>query len=748
MADEDLVKLFVSVGIAEGKAAETGKNKALSNTLKELIYEAGVEGGCDRDVGILLYTLATKPLKHARHRKALLKAIVDKKIVKQLTFNHAMTFLNKLGDADLNNEEFEREIGVGVEIGPDEVRKVVKETLEEHKANLNKGVLLSTLKQKLRFADTKLVHTIFEEELKAFSATVPAPAPAPKKVEKKAPEEDHITLSEAVTFPAPHENTQIRTEILEKHLKETGGKVYTRFPPEPNGYLHIGHAKAMNLSFGYAKRMGGNCYLRFDDTNPEAESIEYIESIKDNVRWMGFEPWKITFASDYFQELYDLAVDLIKRGKAYVCHETKEEMAIGREKGIESKWRNRPIEESLKLFDDMRKGKFKPGEAVLRMKGDMKSPNPCMRDMVAYRIKFVAHPHVGEKWCVYPSYDFTHCINDSLENITHSLCTLEFQPRRETYNWLLDALEIYRPPQIEYSRLNISNTLLSKRRLIKLVEGGYVKGWDDPRMPTINGFRRRGYRPQAINNFCEIIGITKSQTRLSIDLLEHCCRQDLESFATRAMAVLHPLRVVITNYPEGTVETLTVPNHPMDPSKGTHEVPFSRVVYIERSDFREVDEPDYFGLAPNKEVGLRHAFNITCKEVIKNDKGEIVELRAEVDKEKKRKPKGHIHWVAEPAPGKNPATVEIRLFSPLFKSEDPASLEDWLGDLNPNSIEVIENAFVDPCAASATQGTWFQFERVGFFVLDKDTTPEKQVWNRTVSLKDTFAKIQKKKGNH
>lgn len=744
--DEELISLFTAVGIAEGKAKETLKNKVLSKTLHDLIVEAGVEKGADKSIGILLYNLATKPLDTdaQKHRPTFLKYIVDKKI-KALNFPHAFAYLNKAGSADLNVEEFEKESGIGVEVTKEEVLAEVKRLIEENKDKLNKNALLSTLRTKLKFADPKLLNDVFNEEFKVASANAPAPAPAPKKVEKK--EEDHITLSEAVHFPAPTENKQLKPEILENHLKATGGKIYTRFPPEPNGYLHLGHAKAMNLSFGYAKRMGGNCYLRFDDTNPEAESIEYIESIKDNVKWMGFEPWKITFASDYFQELYDFAVDLIKRGKAYVCHETKEQMAEGRDNCRESPWRNRPIEESLKLFEDMKKGKIEAGKAVLRMKGDMKSPNPCMRDMVAYRIKFVPHPHIGDKWCIYPSYDFTHCINDSLENITHSLCTLEFQIRRETYNWLLDALEIYRPPQIEYSRLNLTYTVLSKRKLIKLVDGGYVKGWDDPRMPTINGIRRRGYRPQALNNFCEIIGITRSKTTHDIGLLEHCCRQDLESYALRTMVVLHPLKVVLTNYPEGEVESITVPNHPTEKSRGERTATFSRVIYIERSDFREKDEADYFGLAPNKEVGLRYSYNIKCTAVIKNNEGEIVELHAEVDKTKANKPKGHIHWVAEPAPGKAPMNVEVRLFSNLFKSADPGSIvENWLDDLNPNSLEVIPGALADASLAVAKLGDHFQFERVGFFYVDPDTTPEKQVWNRTVTLKDTYAKIQQKKG--
>jgi len=496
----------------------------------------------------------------------------------------------------------------------------------------------------------------------------------------------------------------------------------------------------MHLNFGYAKKMGGVCYLRFDDTNPEKEDMEYFNSIIDNVKWMGWEPWKITYSSHYFPKLYELAVELIKRDKAFVCHETKEQMQAGRRvegqlEGRPSPWRNRPIEESLRLFEDMKKGKFAEGEAVLRMKGDMSSPNPNMRDLVAYRIKYVPHPIAGNEWCIYPSYDFTHCLIDSLEDITHSLCTLEFESRHESYNWLIDQLSLYRPVVWEYSRLNLTHTVLSKRKLIFLVKNGYVRGWDDPRMSTIYAFRRKGYTAEAINMFAEKIGVTRAPNMIPFSLLEQCCRLDLDPKVPRAMVVLRPLRVVLTNVTD--TEEVTVPNQPPNyKDKGTHKVPLTRVVYIERTDFRTQDEKGYYGLAPGKQVLLKYAHNITCTDVVYDANNEVVEIKATLDRGSTTKVKGVLHWVAEGS-----HKVEIRLYDHLFKSENINDLGDnWVQDINPNSLEVIEGAMADVSLNNAAVGDKFQFERQGFFVVDKDSTPEKKVFNRTVTLKESKEK--------
>ncbi|CAI7898627.1 unnamed protein product, partial [Closterium sp. NIES-53] len=454
----------------------------------------------------------------------------------------------------------------------------------------------------------------------------------------------------------------------------------------------------------------------YDDTNPEAEKQEYIDHIEEIVSWLGWKPFKITYSSDYFQELYDLAVQLIKSGHAYVDHQTAEEIKQYREKHLESPWRNRPVEESLKLFDDMRRGLVEEGAATLRMKQDMRNENPNMWDLIAYRIKFTPHPHVGDKWCIYPSYDYTHCIIDSLENITHSLCTLEFETRRASYYWLLEALGLYHPYVWEYARLNITHTMLSKRKLNRLVTDHHVNGWDDPRLMTLSGLRRRGAHPAAINAFCRAVGITRNENVIRVELLEHFMRDHLNRTAPRSLVVLKPLKVVITNVGEEEVEMVEGKRWP-DAKEGdpeaTYKLPFSRVVYIEQSDFRVKDSKDYYGLAPNKSVMLRYAYPIKCTEVIYEEDGTTVkELRAECDRAKSTKPKGVIHWVAEPKPGQAPLTVTIRLINKLFLSENPNELEDWLGDLNPESMEEIEGALAEPSLAGKPAGSPFQFERL------------------------------------
>ncbi len=531
-----------------------------------------------------------------------------------------------------------------------------------------------------------------------------------------------------------------------------GGRVHTRFPPEPNGYLHIGHAKSICLNFGIAQEYGGKCNLRFDDSNPTKEKTEYVDSIIEDVRWLGFD-WedRLYYASDYFDKLYEFAVQLIKKGKAYVCDLSPDEIRRYRgtltEPGIDSPYRNRSIEENLELFEQMKQGKFPEGSRTLRAKIDMASPNLNMRDPVIYRILYAYHHRTGNKWCIYPMYDFTHCISDSLEGITHSLCTLEFEDHRPLYDWFLIELGLYRPQQIEFARLNLNYTVMSKRKLLKLVEEKFVDGWDDPRMPTISGLRRRGYTPRSIRNFAERIGVAKSDNVVDISLLEYCIREDLNKIAHRAMVVLNPLKVVIENYPEGQIEEIDAVNNPEDPSYGTRKVPFSREVYIEREDFMEDPPKNFYRLAPGREVRLRYAYLIKCKEVIKDDDGNIIELRCTYDPLTKggsapdgRKVKGIIHWVSV----KHCYDAELRLYDHLFNKENPEEEQDFTMAINPNSLKIL-NAKIEPFLINAKPGEKFQFERIGYFCVDtKYSSPGKPIFNRTVTLKDTWAKIKDK----
>jgi glutaminyl-tRNA synthetase len=533
------------------------------------------------------------------------------------------------------------------------------------------------------------------------------------------------------------------------------GRVHTRFPPEPNGYLHIGHAKSICMNFGLAKEFGGKCNLRFDDTNPSKEETEYVESIIEDVRWLGFD-WedRLFYASDYFDQLFEWAVQLIKAGKAYVCDLSADEMREYRgtltEPGRESPDRNRSIEENLELFERMRAGEFPDGSRTLRAKIDMVSPNLNLRDPVMYRIVHAEHHRSGNKWCIYPMYDFTHGQSDSIEGITHSICTLEFEDHRPLYDWYIEQLGIYHPRQIEFARLNLDYTVLSKRKLLTLVQKGYVSGWDDPRMPTISGIRRRGYTPEAIRNFCERIGVAKFNGIIEYSLLEHFVREDLNKTSLRAMAVLRPLKVVIDNYPEGQVEELEAINNPEDPSAGTRKVPFSRVLYIEQDDFREVPPKQYYRLSPGREVRLRYAYFVTCSGVVKDPAtGQIIELHCTYDPASKggnspdgRKVKSTIHWVS----AAHAVEAEVRLYDKLFACENPNDESDgqeWTSHLNPDSLEVIPDAKIEPGLAAAPPGNRYQFERLGYFTVDKDSTPAKRVFNRTVQLRDTWAKIEK-----
>jgi glutaminyl-tRNA synthetase len=551
-------------------------------------------------------------------------------------------------------------------------------------------------------------------------------------------------------------------EIIVDDLRtgKYAGRVQTRFPPEPNGYLHIGHAKSICLNFGLAQQYGGKCNLRFDDTNPTKEDIEYINSIMADVRWLGFEWDGLYYASDYFEQLYQWAEQLIQAGKAYVCDLSAEEVRLSRgkpaEPGKPSPYRDRPVEENLDLFRRMRAGEFPDGSRTLRARVDippyptMGHPNFNLRDPVMYRILHASHPHVGDQWCIYPMYDWAHGQSDSIEQVTHSICTLEFEVHRPLYDWFLDQLGIYHPQQIEFARLNLTYTVLSKRKLIELVREGHVRGWDDPRMPSIAGIRRRGYTPQAIRNFCRDIGVAKFNSTIDLARLEHAVREDLNRHAPRVMAVLRPLRVVLTNYPEGKVEELDAVNNPEDESAGTRKVPFSRVLYIEQDDFREAPPKQFFRLAPGREVRLRWAYFIKCNEVVKDPKtGEVIELRCTYDPATRggnapdgRKVKATIHWVS----AAHALPAEVRLYDTLFSKPDPEDVpegESYLANLNPKSLEVIKSCFVEPSAKDAPAGNRYQFERLGYFCVDPDSTPGGLVFNRTVTLVDTWAKIEK-----
>jgi len=533
-----------------------------------------------------------------------------------------------------------------------------------------------------------------------------------------------------------------------------GSRVHTRFPPEPNGYLHIGHAKSIVLNFGIAEECGGKCNLRFDDTNPTKEEVEYVESIMRDVRWLGFD-WedRLFYASDYFAQLYEWAVKLIKKGKAYVCDLSADEVREYRgtltQPGRESSYRNRSVDESLDLFARMRAGEFPDGARTLRAKIDMSSGNLNMRDPVLYRILHESHHRTGDSWCIYPMYDFAHGQCDSIEGITHSICTLEFQDHRPLYDWFLDELEVYHPQQIEFARLNLSFTLLSKRKLLRLVKEGHVNGWDDPRMPTLSGLRRRGYTPEAIRDFCELIGVAKNDSIVDIALLEHCQRQDLNKHAARVMGVLRPLKLIIDNYPEGQVEEVEAINNPEDPSMGTRKVPFSRVLYIEQDDFREQPPPKFYRLAPGREVRLRYAYFIRCEYAITDENGEVIELHCTYDPATRggdapdgRKVKSTIHWVS----ASHALPVEVRLYDRLFTKEDPDDAPeggDFTDNLNPDSLVTLPVCYVEPGLSGALAGSIYQFERQGYFCVDPDTTQDRLVFNRTISLKDTWSKIEK-----
>ncbi|KAG6484539.1 hypothetical protein ZIOFF_053058 [Zingiber officinale] len=739
----DPLSLFLSIGLNQRTAENALVNRKVTASLTAVIKE-----------------VATKcPANALIHRPTLVRYIVSSKIKNQVQLDAALAFLSSIEPETFKLNEFEEACGVGVDISSEEIESSVNAVVEENmnsileqRHRINVGNLCGQVRKHHLWADARIVKELIDQKLRVILGEKTAEddkeplkkKEQPVKVEEKA--SDAIACAPSVEeevnpfliFPEPAENFKVHTQIffsngdiwrayntkenLERHLKFTGGKVFTRFPPEPNGYLHIGHAKALFIDFGLAKDRGGSCYLRFDDTNPEAEKKEYMDHNQEIIQWMGWQPFKVTHTSDYFQELYDLAVELIRRGLAYVDHQTPEEVKEYREKKMNSPWRDRPIAESLKLFKDMKRGLIEEGKATLRLKQDMQSHNKNMYDLIAYRIKFVHHPQVGDKWCIYPSYDYSHCIVDSLENVTHSLCSLEFGIRRPSYYWLLVALGLYQPYVWEYSRLNVTNTVMSKRKLKRLVTEKWVDGWDDPRLMTLAGLRRRGVSSTAINSFIRGTGITRSDnSMIRVDRLEYHIREELNKTAPRTLVVLHPLKVMITNLHPDSVIDLDAkmwPDAPSNDSSSYYKVPFTNVIYIEQSDFRLKDSKDFYGLAPGK----------TCTEVILGDNGTVLEIHAEYDPSKKTKPKGVLHWVAQPSPGIEPLKMEVRLFEKLFLSEDPAKLEDWLADLNPHSKELIPEAYAVPSLANAVLGDKFQFERLGYFAVDlNSSSPDKLI---------------------
>ncbi|KAF3860630.1 hypothetical protein F7725_000885 [Dissostichus mawsoni] len=774
----DTLALFTSIGLSEQKAKETLKNEALSSALKESIIQAHrVRGasGVDKAMGTLLYSMASR-LKDPKRVGFLSDCIVQSKICTELQLAAALEFVKSHPQDPINQKEFEDTCGVGVFITPEQIEEAVESVIKKHKEKLlverfhfNMGLLMGEARSALKWADGKVIKN--EVDLQVLHLLGPKTEadlekkakPQKAKVAEndvKAKKEEGAVNAEVKTGELKSLMEQLRGEslkfhktgenyktegyvvtpktmdLLKTHLEITGGQIRTRFPPEPNGILHIGHAKAINFNFGYAKANNGICFLRYDDTNPEKEEEKYFTAIREMVEWLGYEPHAVTHASDNFQELYDLAVDLIRRGHAYICHQKGEEL-----KGHNapaSPWRDRPTEESLVLFERMKKGLFSEGEATLRMKIVMEDGK---MDPVAYRIKYTAHHRTGDKWCIYPTYDYTHCLCDSIENITHSLCTKEFQARRSSYFWLCNALDVYCPVQWEYGRLNLTYTVVSKRKIIKLVETGVVSNWDDPRLFTLTALRRRGFPPEAINNFCARVGVTVAQTTTEPHLLESCVRDVLNEQAPRVMAVLEPLKVTITNLAENAKSDVRVPDFPANEARGSHTVPFTRMIFIEQSDFREVMEKGYKRLTPDQPVGLRHAgYVISVQKIIKDAQGKVVELEVNCcSSDTAEKPKAFIHWVSQPL------VCEVRLYERLFLHkypEDPSEVPNgFLTDINPLSLHTISSALVDTSVKGAKVLDKFQFERVGYFSLDPDSTADKLVFNRTVTLKEDPGKI-------
>ena len=790
---EELEAKLKNFGLDEKKIAEILKKKKLAERVKFVLDESKVDK-IEKEVANMLISIAEKLNPAYNHRlPVLIKYVLSKDISTTHQLDFAIDFLKKKGEENVTEDEFKEKCGIGLKISEDDIKKELDEIIKNYEEKLKKErykfqtvKILSELRKKFTFVDPKLTKKIVDEEIDKILGGKNQEEIEEEKLRKefdtlKKKQKDKKTFTEedkkrveeiknnlkkydekekslkTENEEEKSEKDKLSTlmardmksslnppELLKKHLEFTKGKIYTRFPPEPNGYLHLGHAKAMRFDFGQAEKAGGYTYLRLDDTNPEKETKEYIDSIKENCEWLGYKPFKVTYASDYFDDLYRIAVQLIKEGKAYVDDLPKAVISEYRTQKKDSPYRNRTVEENLKLFEQMKQGRFEEKEKCLRLKIDMKHDNPCMRDPVAYRIKYVPHPHAGDKWCIYPTYDFTHCLNDSLENITHSLCTLEFEIRRDSYYWLLEAAHMYRPFVWEFSRLNVTHIVVSKRKLIQLVTSHTTNGWDDPRMPTINGLRRRGYTADSINKFVDSVGVTRrgNENIISIKLLENAIKTDLDTKAPRTMAVINPLKVVLTNLNENVV--IDTPLFPKLKEKGgVRKVTLTKTIFIESNDFKEkVDnnKKPFFGLTPEQEVGLKYAGAIKLTEIKKDQNGKILELHCTYDSSPK-KTTGRIHWISDV----DSTTAELRLYDYLFLSDDPfhANEEgvshDPMDDVNPNSLVTKYHSLVNKeLCKNCKSGDHFQFERLGYFVVDPDTEGNKgrYVFNLTVDLGD------------
>uniref|UniRef100_A0A1B6ID08 Probable glutamine--tRNA ligase n=1 Tax=Homalodisca liturata TaxID=320908 RepID=A0A1B6ID08_9HEMI len=771
----DLLELFISIGLKEQKAKETLKNPTVSSNLKICIDEARKIQDVNSEDGILLYHLASKVKPQVtQHLPLLVEWIMTKKLTSQQRLDAALEYLLSNAAGNFNVDALKEASGVGINVSPEEIEDTVENVINNYKNELmekryrfNPGIIMQAVNSKLKWADGKAVKNEVDLQIldllgpKTEEDLTPAKkggkniikVKTEKKVEKEKPVKDVeqngidnegvVSITDVlskVNFHSPGENyktdgyvvTPNTMNHMQEHLKITGGQVRTRFPPEPNGILHIGHAKAININFGYAAVNNGVCFLRYDDTNPEKEEEKFFIGIRDMVEWLGYKPFKITHSSDYFDQLYEWAIVLIKKGLAYVCHQKAEDI-----KGFNpppSPWRDRPINENLQLFEDMKNGKIDEGKATLRMKVTLEEGK---QDPVAYRIKFLPHHRTGDKWCIYPTYDYTHCLCDSIEHITHSLCTKEFQNRRSSYYWLCNALDIYCPVQWEYGRLNMNYTVVSKRKIAKLITEKIVRDWDDPRLFTLTALRRRGFPAEAINSFCARMGVTGAQSIVDPMMLEASVRDILNETAPRVMVVLNPLKLTILK--GCTSSSVSVPDFPNDPSKGSHEVKLDSVVYIDGSDFKESPEKGFRRLAPNQTVGLKHAgLVITVVEVVKTPNGCVSELKVTAEPvSNTNKPKAFIQWVSVPI------TIEVRLYERLFNHKNPedttAVPNGFLSDVNPNSLKV-EQAFADQSLLSVKPLDKFQFERIGFFAVDPDSTSSKLVFNRIVTLKEDAGK--------
>lgn len=779
MAGEDLIARFQELGMSEQKAKETLKNVNVTKNLQLALAEVGAGTALGDGTGMLIYHLASKVKPQtAEHLPLLVRYIVERKLDNTQRVDAALEYVLKCGQklkATIDLQELEKECGVGVVVTSEEIERVVqskikasyKEILLQQRYHFNSFKILQDVRSELKWADAKSVKAAIDVEI--FDLLGPKTEadlkPQPKQNDKPKPQakpkleaaqpsataeatsDGATTIAELmktkVHFHAPGENfktdgyvvTEHTEKLLKEHLKRTGGQVHTRFPPEPNGILHIGHAKAININFGYAAAHDGVCYLRYDDTNPEKEEEKFFVAIREMVEWLGYKPYKITYSSDNFQQLYEWAVLLIEKGLAYVCHQKAEEL-----KGFNpppSPWRERPIAESLQLFEDMKRGKIDEGAATLRLKLTLEEGKV---DPVAYRIKFIPHHRTGTAWCIYPTYDYTHCLCDSLEDITHSLCTKEFQSRRSSYYWLCNALGIYCPVQWEYGRLNMNYALVSKRKIAKLITEQIVHDWDDPRLFTLTALRRRGFPPEAINNFCAQMGVTGAQIAVDPAMLEAAVRDVLNITAPRRLVVLEPLKVTIKNFPHKSPVQLDVPDFPQNPQQGSHKITLDKVVYIERGDFKLEPEKGYRRLAPKQSVGLRHAgLVISVTEIVTDPAtGDVVELICSSQSaDQAEKPKAFVQWVSQPIP------LEVRLYDQLFKHKNPEDPNEvpggFLSDISEQSMTVVR-AFADQSLRQAKVYDKFQFERIGFFSVDPDTTKDRIVFNRTVGLKEDAGK--------